>query len=84
MGFIWVKHRVSDDPNYCEFNGPDDGFMERSVCRYLQYRDRHGKGGKIERKLPKCTLFGQWLGKEGAAGHARCEACKAVEKEAVK
>ena len=74
-GIAVVEHRVSTDPVFCTFDSPDDGFGERSVCAYQAYRDRHGKDGRIERHLPRCTLFGEWLNKPGL-DCLRCAACK--------
>lgn len=74
-GIALVEHHVSDDPVYCEHSHPDDGFMEYSLCSYLKNRDRHGKKGRIDRGLPRCTLFNEWLEKDGYK-HRRCNACK--------
>lgn len=74
-GIAVVEHRVSTDPVYCTFSSPDDGFMEMSVCRYLTHRDRNGRGGKIERALPRCKLFNEWLDRPGF-DCLRCDACK--------
>ena len=76
-GIAVVEHQVSTDPVYCTFSSPDDGFMEKSVCAYQVYRDRHGAGGKIERHLPRCKLFNEWLKKPGL-DCLRCDACKAA------
>lgn len=74
-GIALVEHRVSTDAVYCEHSRPDDGFMEYSVCSYLKMRDRHGKKGRIDRGLPRCALFNEWLEKDGYK-HFRCDACK--------
>ena len=75
-GIAFVAHSVSTDPQYCAFDGPDDGFMEKSVCGYQKLRDRHGPKGKIERKLPRCALFNVWLEVEPGKGCVRCAQCK--------
>jgi len=84
-GVAVVEHRVSTDPVYCTFDSPDDGFGERSQCRYQKECDRLGKGGVIARRLPRCTLFNVWLEKPGIYC-IRCDACKAAcgELEVVK
>lgn len=75
-GIAFVAHKVSTDPEYCTYDAPDDGFMERSVCSNQVLRDRHGPGGKIERKLPRCALFNVWLEVEPGKGCVRCNQCK--------
>ena len=74
-GVAVVEHQVSTDPAYCEHSHPDDGFCEHSLCAYMKHRDRHGKKGRIDRGLPRCTLFNAWLEKEGWK-HKRCSECK--------
>lgn len=74
-GIAVVEHRVSTDPKYCEYNAPDDGFGERSVCRYRVTRIKTGKRGKAVKRLPRCALFEEWLEKEGFST-VRCLACR--------
>ncbi len=73
-GIAIVKHRVSTDPQYCEFSTPDDGSWERSVCYYLRREFKTGKRGTKPVKLPRCSLFKEWLTKEFWT--YRCAACK--------
>lgn len=74
-GIAVVEHRVSTDAKYCEHIRADDGFGERSLCRYCVTREKTGKRGTPIRRLPRCTLFDEWLEKEGFST-LRCEACK--------
>lgn len=75
-GIAIVAHRVSTDPEYCVFNALDDGFGEKSMCRYLKYRDRtHGRQKPVEKQLPRCDLFRVWLDQPGLYSE-RCDACK--------
>jgi hypothetical protein len=75
-GIAIVAHKVSPDPVYCEYDGADDGFGEKSVCRYLCTRDRtHGRYAPVEKRVPKCTLFDSWLEKPGVYC-VRCIECK--------
>ena len=74
-GIAVVEHHVSTDERFCEHHHASDGFGERSVCSYCAMRERHGKRGTPIRRLPRCTLFGEWLEKEGF-NTLRCEACK--------
>lgn len=69
---ILVEHEVP-----CE-NGmeqrclyPGD-FWGNGVCKYHTHRDRtHGRKAPVERKVPKCTLFDEWLPGE----YRKCEKC---------
>ena len=74
-GIATVQLRVSTDPKYCQFVAPDDTNGWHSTCPYRAIRDRHEKGGKIDRILPKCTLFGEWLESNGYY-NIRCDKCK--------
>ncbi len=74
-GIAVVEHHVSTDAKYCEHIHADDGFGERSLCSYCKIREKHGKRGTPIRHLPRCTLFDEWLEKEGFST-LRCEACK--------
>lgn len=69
---ILVEHEVP-----CE-NGmeqrclyPGD-FWGNGVCKYHTHRDRtHGRKAPVERRVPKCTLFDEWLPGE----YQKCEKC---------
>lgn len=74
-GVAIVSLRVSTDPKYCEYDAPEDTNGWHSVCSYLKIRDRHGPKGKIDRRLPRCSLFGEWLEANGYM-HYRCDKCK--------
>lgn len=74
-GIAVVEHRVSTHPKYCEYNVPDDGFGERSVCRYHVTRGKTGKRGDPVKQLPRCTLFEEWLEREWF-NTVRCLACR--------
>ena len=74
-GIAVVSLRVSTDPQYCEYVAPEDTNGWRSVCSFMKIRDRHGRGGRIDRRLPKCSLFGEWLESNGY-NHIRCDKCK--------
>lgn len=74
-GIAIVEHHVSTDPVYCTFDGPDDSFGMRSVCRYQVIRDKHGPGGRVDRGLFRCILFNEWLERNGV-DCLRCQACK--------
>ena len=74
-GIVMVAHHVSTDPVYCEFDGPDDGFCERSVCRYLRKEFKTQGRGRSAIKLPRCSLFKAWLEKEGFST-LKCDRCK--------
>lgn len=73
-GIATVEHFVSTHDKYCEYCDPSDGFGERSVCRYCAVRSKTGKRGTPIQYLPKCTLFGEWLEREGIST-VRCTAC---------
>lgn len=70
---ILVEHQVPSDEMYCsEFE--KGGW--RVVCSYIRYRNRHGKKGiPIQRDLPKCTLFNEWLEKD-MHKELKCKQCK--------
>ncbi|WP_172807849.1 hypothetical protein [Christensenella intestinihominis] len=77
---ITVEHEVPYDPedeSRCIYAGGD--FWGKEVCQYHKHRDRtHGHKAPVERRLPRCMLFHEWLPDE----YAKCEACrKAVEAE---
>lgn len=67
---IKVEHEVSPELNSCAYGGD---FFGKDVCRYHTFRNRtHGKKAPVERNVPKCTLFGTWLGKP----YRKCLACQ--------
>ena len=75
-GIAIVEHRVSDDPLYCEYFTPDDGFCERTVCRYLCMELKTaGKGVRHMYKQPRCSLFREWLDRPSIYT-LRCDKCK--------
>lgn len=80
IGIAVVEHQVSTNLRYCEYDGPDDGFGERSVCRYRVTRGKTGKRGEAIRQIPRCTLFEEWLEKEGFSTK-RCLACRIACRE---
>lgn len=50
------------------------GFWDREICGFVSYRDRqHGKKYPAEKHVPKCSLFNEWLEKDGSL--QKCEAC---------
>lgn len=71
-------HYNSHDPMYwidkedcMDENGGD--FWGKDVCEYHTHRDRtHGRKAPVEKKMPKCTLFGIWLEKS----YQKCEKCQ--------
>ena len=69
---ITVEHEVPYDKGKertCLYAGD---FWGNEVCRYHTHRDRtHGRKAPVERKLPKCTLFDEWLPGE----YQKCEQC---------
>lgn len=73
---IKVEHEVPYDKGMetsCKYN--DGDFWGTSVCSNHVYRDRtHGYRAPVERRLPKCKLFGVWLDSE----YKKCEACLAA------
>ena len=71
---ITVEHEVSPNKNFCTYGGD---FWGKDVCQYHTHRDRtHGRKAPMERKVPKCTLFGTWLDKS----YQKCKECiKACE-----
>lgn len=74
-GIAVVEHHVSTHPKYCEYNAPDDGFGERSVCRYRVRREKTGKIGGAIKRYPRCDLFKEWLENDGFST-VRCLACR--------
>lgn len=57
----------------------DGDYWGRPVCRYYTHRDRtHGRKAPVERQIPKCTLFDEWLSGE----YQKCQACMKAMKEA--
>ena len=55
-------------------------FWGREICGFVSYRDRtHGNKAPVERRIPKCALFNEWLQKDGTTV-MKCEMClKAIE-----
>lgn len=78
---IKVTHSVPYDKGYetrCMYN--DGDFWGHSVCAHHVYRDRtHGRQAPVERRLPKCALFGVWLDGE----YKKCDACLEACKDAL-
>lgn len=75
---ITVEHEIPYDKRLedrCLYAGD---FWGNEVCRYHTHRDRtHGRKAPVERKVPKCTLFDEWLQGECQ----KCEKCmEAVRK----
>ena len=72
---ILVEHEVPCDKGLettCKYAGD---FWGNDVCRYHTHRDRtHGRKAPIERHIPKCTLFDEWLSGE----YQKCERCLAA------
>ena len=69
---ITVEHEVPFD----EFNEKrclyDGDFWGDEVCPYHVRRDRtHGRKAPVERRVPKCTLFNEWLDEP----YKKCEKC---------
>ncbi len=74
---IKVAHLVSPEKTSCTYGGD---FWGKDVCRYHTYRDRtHGRKAPIERKMPKCTLFDEWL----PGKYIKCEQCMKACEEAL-
>lgn len=74
---IKVEHEIPYErgkESQCIYAGD---FWGNEVCRYHTHRDRtHGRKAPIERKVPKCMLFDEWL----PGDHIKCEKCrKAIE-----
>lgn len=73
---ITVEHKVAfnkDWPTACYAEEDIEGYY--TSCSYLAYRDRtHGSKAPVERHLPKCALFNEWLEK-GFKGPMKCDAC---------
>ena len=59
---ILVEHEVPCEKGMegeCLYPGD---FWGKDVCKYHTHRDRtHGKKAPVERRVPKCTLFDEWL-----------------------
>lgn len=74
---ISVEHKVPFDKGHeseCVYVAADDRGGEYTLCPYLVLRDRHhGYKVPIERKVPKCTLFNQWL--ETERHYKKCYEC---------
>ncbi len=72
---IKVEHEIpysADRPLECVGDGD---FWGRTVCPYHKLRDRtHGRKAPIERRVPKCALFDEWLSGE----YKRCGKCLAA------
>lgn len=72
---ISVEHEVPCEKGMektCLYPGD---FWGNDVCRYHTHRDRtHGRKAPVERRLPKCTLFDEWLPGE----YQKCEQCIAA------
>lgn len=71
---ILVEHEVPCEKGMeqkCLYPGD---YWGNDVCRYHTHRDRtHGRKAPVERHLPKCTLFDEWLPGE----YLKCEKCMA-------
>lgn len=77
---IKVEHHIASDPIYCR-DGDSGGWY--NCCPYGKLRDRHGKRGTpIQRTLPRCALFGDWLEQEPVFGPKKCDECLAAVREA--
>lgn len=76
---IKVEHEIPYEhgkESRCLYAGD---FWGNEVCRYHTHRNRtHGRKAPVERNVPKCTLFDEWLPSE----HIKCDACKAAIKTA--
>ena len=72
---ILVEHEVPCERGMeqkCLYPGD---YWGNDVCRYHTHRDRtHGRKAPVERHLPKCTLFDEWLPGE----YLKCEKCMAA------
>ena len=73
---IKVEHTVALDENIpltCRAECDSGGWY--TLCQYLVHRDRtHGRKAPVERKLPKCSLFDEWL-KQPGLYPMKCDAC---------
>lgn len=69
---ILVEHEVPYEKGMerkCLYPGD---YWGNDVCRYHTHRDRtHGRKAPVERRMPKCTLFDEWLPGE----YQKCEKC---------
>ena len=68
---ITVVHEVPNSTKHCS-DGDSGGWYIN--CIYYKYRDKTGKNRSIERGLPRCTLFNEWLKKDMHRA-LKCEAC---------
>lgn len=81
-----MKIQVEYDVPYAKgeeltcYTGNGD-FWGREICGFVSYRDRtHGNKAPVERHIPKCALFNEWLRKNGMA-FMKCDKClNAIEK----
>lgn len=72
---VIAEHEVANDKESCW--DPDRGGWY-DVCKYQKNRDRRWKeNGKIrnEYKLPKCTLFEEWLETDWRKHPLKCSKC---------
>ena len=69
---ILVEHEIPCEKGMeqkCLYPGD---YWGNDVCRYHTHRDRtHGRKAPVERRVPKCTLFNEWLPGE----YQKCEKC---------
>ena len=69
---ILVEHEVPCEKGMeqtCLYHGD---FWGNGVCKYHTHRDRtHGRKDPVEHRVPKCTLFDEWLPGE----YQKCEKC---------
>lgn len=73
---IKVEHTVALDesrPLTCRAECESGGWY--TLCQYLVRRDRtHGRKAPVERGLPKCSLFNEWLN-QPEFYPMKCDAC---------
>lgn len=78
---IIVEHEIPCDKGKefsCQYAGD---FWGNPVCRYHTHRNRtHGRKAPMERSVPKCTLFDEWLPGE----YQKCDKCVAAITERLK
>lgn len=71
---IMVEHEIPCDKGKeltCQYSGD---FWGNPVCRYHTHRNRtHGRKAPMERNVPKCALFDEWLDE-----YQKCEKCIAA------
>ncbi len=74
---ISVEHKVpfaKGHESECIYVAAEDRGGEYTLCPYLSLRDRHHRyKTPVEHKVPKCTLFNQWLKLEGH--YKKCYEC---------